>query len=109
MGKPTEKMIALANKIHGLGLDIGDYSERSFAETLLDFDLCFKYIGIYLDDLRKKKKPNIATTPRYYSKEKYNRGCIADIARYDNDFWKEDAKMMEEYFGPESLWRWDGL
>lgn len=89
---------------------------KSFDEIISDFDLCFRFIGQFKDSYSEKvrevrKERSTREWLRRRQDDIHSNRChgeveISPLMRAALEY---DTKMMNEYFGPESMWRWDGL
>ena len=103
MKKPTEKMVCFATAIHNAGFTPDN---KSFDEIIGDFDLCFRFIGQFKDSyLTRIKEAKEERETREWLRRRQD-SIHSNLMRAA---WEYETEIMKEYFGPESLWRWDGL
>lgn len=107
-------MVFFATAIHNAGFT--PLENKSFDEIIGDFDLCFRFIGQFKDSyLTRIKEAKEERETREWLRRRQdsihsNRypGEV-EISPLMKAAWEYETGIMKEYFGPESLWRWDGL
>lgn len=113
-GMPTSKMERFAKAIYKAGYQ--PQEGMSISDVLSDFTLCFSYIGRFKDsylremELRKHNgvDPGYMNIKREEERQRriYGSPETEDMMR---DAFEFDSETMREYFGSDSVWRWDGL
>lgn len=114
MKRPTDKMVHFATAIYNAGFTPSD--GQSIDEIIDDFDLCYQFIGCFKDsflsrtkETREESKTKVWLEHRQDDIHSNRYHGEVEISPLMKAAWEYETEIMKEYFGPESLWRWDGL